>query len=494
MNIKITQTTGLHMRLTPQLIVLMRLMALPSFELQQEVAKALEENPLLEEDTTADGTETLRLDDAAKLLEYLSGGPAGPARGAAEPEVDEERRRPELADSMDRDLRGHLLEQLHQEILDPHLLPIGEWIIENLDERGFLDKDCLVIALHLGAENAEVMAVLDRIHHFDPVGTAARDSQECLLIQARAYFPGRQHLARLIEEYLPALKERRYPAIARGLGISIPDVIDEEARLLTLNPIPARGFGGSDAATVMPDVHVIQVDGELVVRVNDDGQPKLRISRAFRKTLQDKAANPEVRAYIQSRLNAAKWFVRAVYERQRTIHKVTESIVRFQRAFFEKGPEHLRALTLRDVADEVGVAESTVSRATKGKYVSTPRGVFELKYFFSSGVSTSDGMGEVAARSVRETIRRIIADEAPSRPLSDQEIVAHLQQSGVAIARRTVAKYREELGLGSSTERRHQRCSPKRGRGGSDERPGIPVAAPILGEARIVGESLHADE
>ena len=494
MNIKITQTTGLHMRLTPQLIVLMRLMALPSFELRQEVAKALEENPLLEEDTSADGTETLRLDDAAKLVEYLSGGPAGPARGAAELEVDGEQRRPELADSMDRDLRGHLLEQLHQEILDPHLLPIGEWIIENLDERGFLDKDCLVIALHLGAENAEVMAVLDQIHHFDPLGAAARDSHECLLIQARAYFPGRQHLARLIEEYLPALKERRYPAIARGLGISIPDVIAEEARLLTLNPIPARGFGGSDAATVMPDVHVIQVDGDLVVRVNDDGQPKLRISRAFRKTLQDKAANPEVRAYIQARLNAAKWFVRAVYERQRTIHKVTESIVGFQRPFFEKGPEHLRALTLRDVANQVGVAESTVSRATKGKYVSTPRGVFELKYFFSSGVSTSDGMGEVAARSVRETIRRIIADEAPSRPLSDQEIVAHLQQSGVAIARRTVAKYREELGLGSSTERRHQRCSLKRGRGGSDERPGIAVAAPILGEARIVGESLHADE
>src|SRR5215470_13492375 len=368
MNMKITQTLGLHVRLTPQLIVLMRLMALPSFELRQEVAKALEENPLLEEDSSAESTETLPLDDT-KLLEYLSHGPGGPVRGAAELEVNEEQRRPELADSMDRDLRGHLLEQLHEEIMDPHLLPIGEWIIENLDERGFLDKDCVVIALNLGAENAEVMAVLDRIHHFDPVGTAARDSQECLLIQARAYFPGRQHLARLIEEYLPALKERRYPAIARGLGISIPDVLEEEARLLTLNPIPARGFGGSDAATVRPDVHVIQVDGDLVVRVNDDGQPKLRISRAFRKTLQDKEANPEVRAYIQARLNAAKWFVRAV---------------------------------------------------------------FELKYFFGSSVSTSDGMGEVAARSVRETIRRIIADEDPSRPLSDQEIVVHLQQSGVA--------------------------------------------------------------
>ena len=493
MNMKITQTLGLQMRLTPQLIVLMRLMALPSFELRQEVAKALEENPLLEEDSSAESTETLPLDDT-KLLEYLSDGPAGPVRGAAELEVNEEQRRPELADSMDHDLRGHLLEQLREEIVDPNLFPVGEWIIENLDERGFLDKDCLVIALHLGAENAEVTAVLDRIHHFDPIGTAARDSQECLLIQARAYFPDRPHLARLIEEYLPALKERRYPAIARGLGISIPDVLEEEARLLTLNPIPARGFGGSDAATVRPDVHVIQVDGDLVVRVNDDGQPKLRISRAFRKTLQDKEANPEVRAYIQARLNAAKWFVRAVYERQRTIHKVTESIVRFQRAFFEKGPEHLRALTLRDVADQVGVAESTVSRATKGKYVSTPRGVFELKYFFGSSVRTSDGMGEVAARSVRETIRRIIADEVPSRPLSDQEIVAHLQQSGVAIARRTVAKYREELGLGSSTERRHLRCSPKRGRGSSDERPGVAVAAPVLGEARVVGEGLHADE
>src|SRR5262252_423437 len=246
MNIKITQTTGLHMRLTPQLIVLMRLMALPSFELRQEVAKALEENPLLEEDTSADGTETLRLDDAAKLLEYLSGGPAGPARGATELEVDEEQRRPEFAESMEQDLRDHLLEQLHEEVLDPNLLPIGEWIIENLDERGFLDKDCLVIALQLGAERDEVTAVLDRIQHFDPVGTAARDSQECLLIQARAYFPDRPHLSSLIQEYLPALKERRYPVIARGLGISVPEVLEEEARLLTLNPIPARGFGRGD--------------------------------------------------------------------------------------------------------------------------------------------------------------------------------------------------------------------------------------------------------
>jgi len=461
MELKMVPKLGLH--LTPQLIVMMRLLGLQAFELRQEVAKTLEENPLLEEDSSTADTDELPLDDDVKLLEYLSGGPSGPPRDAPEPEADEERRRPEIAESVDQDLRDHLLEQLHEEIVDPNLLPIGEWIIENLDERGFLDKDCLVIALQLGAEDDEVTAMLDRIHHFDPIGTAARDSQECLLIQARAFFPGRPHLARLIQDFLPALKERRYPAIARGLGISIPEVLEEEARLLTLNPIPARGFGCADPITVTPDVHVLQVDGEFVVRVNDDGQPKLRISRAFRKMLQDKDTNAEARMYLQSRLSAAKWFVRAVHERQRTIRKVTESIVRFQRAFFEQGPQHLRPLCLKDVAEEVRVAESTVSRATKGKYVSTPRGVFELKHFFGSGVSTTDGAGEVSARSVQEAIRRIIADEVPGAPLSDQEIGEHLQRvGGVAIARRTVAKYREELGLGSSTERRHQRPGTNR--------------------------------
>jgi len=463
MNMKMVPRLGLTTHLTPQLIVLMRLMALPTFELRQEIARALEENPLLEENNTADDTDALALDDHARFLEYLSGGPSGPPRGAVEVEVDEDRRQPELAESMEQDLRDHLLEQLHEEVVDPDLLPIGEWIIENLDERGFLDKDCLVIALQLGAERDEVTAVLDRIQRFDPLGTAARDSQECLLIQARAYFPDRPHLSSLIQEFLPALKERRYPAIARGLGISVPEVLEEEARLLTLNPIPARGFGHADPITVTPDVHVLQVDGEFVVRVNDSGQPKLRISRAFRKMLADKDENPEARAYLRARLTGAKWFVRAVYERQRTIHKVTESIVRFQRAFFEKGPEHLRPLSLRDVAEQVGVAESTVSRATKGKYVSTPRGVFELKHFFGSGVSTTDGAGEVSARSVQEAIRRIIAGETPGTPLSDQEIVEQLQRvGGVAIARRTVAKYREELGLGSSTVRRHQRPGTKK--------------------------------
>jgi len=363
---------------------------------------------------------------------------------------------------MDQDLRAHLLEQLYVEIADPNLSSIGEWIIENLDERGFLDKDCLVIALQLGAERDEVTAVLDQIHHFDPIGTAARDSQECLLIQARAYYPDRPNLARLIQEFLPALKERRYPAIARSLGIGIPEVHEEEERLITLNPVPARGFGRHDASTVRPDVHVIQVDGDFVVRVNDDGQPKLRISRALLKTLQDKDANSEDRAYLRARLGAAKSFVRAVYERQRTIYKVTGSIVRFQRSFFEKGPEHLRPLSLKDVAEDAGVAESTVSRATRGKYASTPRGVFELKYFFGASVGTIDGAQDVSARSARETIRRIIADEAPGCPLSDQDIVGHLQRlTGVTIARRTVTKYRDELGLGSSAERRHHRPNAK---------------------------------
>ena len=452
-------TLGLQQRLTPQLILLMRLITLPCQELRQEVLKALEENPGLEEDGSDEDAETLVPDDDAKFLEYLEGGKSGSVRVAAEIEADaDDRLRPEPSVSSRPDLREHLLGQLHDELVDPVLLEIGEWIIENLDERGFLDKDCVVIALHLGAEVDQVTTILSRIQGFDPVGTAARDSQDCLLLQARHYFPGYPHLARLIQDHLPALKERRYPAIARALGISVAEVVEEEARLLTLNPVPARGFGHHDPTTITPDVHVIQVGPDFVVRVDDDGQPKLRLSRACRQMLQDRqSANPEDRAYIKARLTAAKWFVRAVYERQRTIHKVTESIVRFQHEFFEHGPQHLRALALRDVADEIGVAESTVSRVTNGKYVSTPRGVFELKYFFGSGFRTASGAGEVSARSVRESIRRLVAAEDAGRPLSDQRIVALLKHlHGVELARRTVAKYREEMSIGSSSERRQQ--------------------------------------
>ena len=475
MSLDLSMKLGLQQRLSPQLILLMRLMTLPSQELRQEVLKALEENPVLEEDSSDEDAEGLASDDDTKLLEYLDGGMPGLSRPAPEVEADaEDRPRPEPSTSTGPDLREHLLEQLHDELVDSSLLPIGEWIIENLDERGFLDTDCVVIALHLGAEADEVTRVLSQIQGFDPMGAAARDSRDCLLIQARRYFPERPHLARLIQDHLPALKERRYPAIARALGISVAEVVEEEARLLTLNPVPARGFGQQDATTISPDVHVIQVGTEFVVRVDDDGQPKLRLSRSCRQMLRDQqATNPEDRAYIRARLAAAKWFVRAVYERQRTIHKVTASIVRFQHDFFERGPEHLRALLLRDVADEIGIAESTVSRVTKGKYVSTPRGVFELKYFFGSGVRTADGTGEVSARSVRESIRRLVAAENPECPLSDEQITEHLKRlNGVEIARRTVAKYREELSIGSSNERRRRRL-----RGSIPESVPSPVAS-----------------
>lgn len=452
--------TRLEVRLTPQLILMMRLVTLPSLELRQEVLKALEENPGLEEDSSDEDAEEPVPDDDTRLLEYLEDGAPGLVRSAVEVEPDaDDRPRPEPSASTRPDLREHLLEQLHDDLVDPALLEIGEWIIENLDERGFLDKDCVVIALHLGAEVDQVTKVLNRIQRFDPVGSAARDSRECLLVQAQHSFPEYPHLAGLIQDHLPALKERRYPAIARALGISVAEVVEEEARLLTLNPVPSRGFGLEDSATITPDVHVIQVGSNFVVRVDDDGLPKLRLSGACRQMLRDRqAASAEDRAYIRARLTAAKWFVRAVYERHRTIHKVTESIVRFQHDFFEHGPQQLRALALRDVADEIGVAESTVSRVTSGKYVSTPRGVFELRYFFGSGFRTASGTGEVSSRSVRESIRLLVAAEDPGRPLSDQQITAHIRRlTGVELARRTVAKYREEMSMGSSCERRQQR-------------------------------------
>jgi len=232
-------------------------------------------------------------------------------------------------------------------------------------------------------------------------------------------------------------------------------VLKEEARLLLLNPWPARGFGDEAATYVAPDVHILKVGRDLVVRVNDDGLPKLRVSAHFRRILHDaRGARSEEVAYVRARVEAAKWFIQCVYERQRTILKVTEAIVERQRDFFEHGRQYLRPMILRDVADDVGVCESTVSRVTSCKYAETPQGVVELKHFFGTGIKGANGI-EVAPEAAKEMIRRIVALEDPRCPLSDQQILARLRSDhGVVIARRTVAKYRDVLGIAGSSVRK----------------------------------------
>ncbi len=464
MNLHQRPELSLQQRLTPQLILLMELLARPCLELREEIAEAVDDNPALEaiidhESAPAlpDSGDTSVRSDEARLLEHLYGGVGGDfIRASLEPEAYEED-----GDRFDRLASGsaglaeHLLGQLREEIDDERSRSIGEWLIGNLDASGFLDEDVDSIAARLAVAPDDVRAVLARIQAFDPVGAGARDARECLLIQARIRFPDRPHLASLIEHHLPDLMARRYSCIARALGIGVEDVHDEQSRLLSLNPRPARGFGREAASYVVPDVRIFKVGSDFVVRVNDDGLPRLRVSAYYRRILRDgRGARPDEFAFARAKVAAARWFIKSIYDRQRTIQKVTEAIVRRQRPFFETGPEALRPMILRDIAGDVGLCESTVSRVTSRKYADTPQGVLELKYFFGVGIPAQDG-DNIAPEAAKTWIHRIVARENPGKPMSDEQIRAHLSSHhGVLMARRTVAKYREALGIGSSNQRR----------------------------------------
>jgi RNA polymerase sigma-54 factor len=465
---------GLEQRLTPQLILLMKLLVRPCLELRSEIAAALTDNPALEEIPDADAplpeSEQIAAADDLRFLEHLDGGAGGDLlRVGLERET-----RENDDDVLDRiapcsmGLEEHLLQQLREEILDERARSIGEWIIRNLDANGYLNEEVPAIAARLVVAPEDVATVLSRVQAFHPVGVSARDARECLLIQARLRFPERPKLARLIEDCLPDLTKRRYSLVARALGVTIDEVREEERRLLCLNPRPSRGFGDGATSYVMPDVRILRVDGRLLVRVNDDGLPRLRVNPQFRQILRNaRGVPPEELAFARAKVTGAKWFIRGIYERQRTIRRVTEAIVQRQRDFFELGPQYLRPMILTDVANDVGLSGSTVSRVTSGKYADTPLGLFELKYFFGVGISGAGGV-DIAPTAAKEMIRNIVAREDSTRPFSDQNIQARLVADyGVKIARRTVAKYRETLGIGCSNQRRHEKTLARRSGGPS---------------------------
>lgn len=373
---------------------------------------------------------------------------------ARESESDEDRPSFESMLTRPSALADHLLEQLRLELPSEFDERIGMEIVGNLDPNGYLADDVPSIAARLDVSEGDVERVLSRIQRFDPLGVAARDLRECLLVQAEVRMPEAVHLIAIIEHHLGDLERRRYKQIAKALGITQEQVFEELKRLQTLNPKPARTYSGDSPRYITPDIYVHKVGDEFVVQLNDDGLPKLRVSSYYRQVL-DRDSNAEARAYIKEKLKNAQWLIKSIEQRRRTIFKVTDSIVRFQREFLEHGVEHLRPMVLKDVADDIGMHESTVSRVTTNKYVHTPQGIFELKYFFNTSIQSVDGGDGFAAESVKEKIRQLISAEDPERPLSDQRIVQILKDKhGMDIARRTVTKYREMLGLLSSAKRK----------------------------------------
>ena len=337
---------------------------------------------------------------------------------------------------------------------------IADILIGNVDEQGYLRLSVEEAAFEAGVETAAVESVLGRVQEFEPGGVCARDLSECLSIQLREADLAaeiRKNALAIVNGHLELLETKRVDKLARELSLSRDEVAAAVEEIAKLEPKPGRDFVSEEPRYVTPDVYVYKMDDEWVIQLNDDGLPRLRVSNAYRKLLTGADSGDEAKSYIKEKLSAAQWLIKSIDQRQSTLKRVTASIVSFQREFLEHGVKALRPLVLKDVAADIGMHESTVSRATSNKYVHTPQGTLELKYFFTSSIKSASGGEGISAESVKEKIRKIIESEDSRRPYSDQHIASSLAVEGVDIARRTVAKYRELMGILPSSKRRHMK-------------------------------------
>ena len=292
---------------------------------------------------------------------------------------------------------------------------------------------------------------MKKIQAFDPVGVASRNLEECLLVQIGFLNGGHELLEKMVKCHLVELEKKRYQVIATGLGVGIEDVIEAAKVISQLEPKPGRPFSDREPQYITPDIHVFKTGDNYTIMLNGEGLPKLRISSFYLQSMYNGSSSGPVKEYIRNKMRSAIWLIKSIYQRERTIRRVMESILKFQRDFFEHGVDHLKPLILKNVAEDINMHESTISRVTTNKYCHTPHGIFELKFFFNAGVGTD---GSVASESVRNKIKEILAGENPQHPLSDQEIVELLKKQTITIARRTVAKYREMLCILPSSKRK----------------------------------------
>ncbi|MGE0528934.1 MAG: RNA polymerase factor sigma-54, partial [Bdellovibrionales bacterium] len=330
-------------------------------------------------------------------------------------------------------------------------------LISYVDDDGYVKTPLEEIAAEESVDAKELEEMMPFLQEFDPAGVGARDLKECLLIQARHVEEDTNDLVKLINEHIKDLEKKNYVGIAKAMEIELEDVIEMCKIIYAMDPKPGRAYMPQDTQFVTPDVYVYKVGDEYMVALNEDGLPRLRISNLYKNILKGDQAPSQggetAQNYIQDKLRSAVWLIKSIHQRQRTIYKVTESIVKHQQDFFEKGPGHIKPMILRDIANDIGMHESTVSRVTTNKSVHTPRGIFELKYFFNSGISKTDG-DSLASESVKLKIKNLVGEEDPRNPLSDQKIVELLKKDGIQIARRTVAKYRDMLKILPSSKRK----------------------------------------
>jgi len=459
--------------LTPSLQQAIKLLPMSTLELADLLNQEMVENPLLEEVPTeelqpaeqaqqekaeADKPTTEKTDqwDDADY-EYFFGDYLDDGYRSRTPSEVKELPPIETTLSSTGSLADHLMWQLSLQTEEDRVREIGGAIIGNLDDDGYLVASVEEIAAMGEWPVAEVEKALQHIQTFDPRGVAARDLQECLWLQLKFLGLEGTPTEKIVTEHLKLLQNHQVPEIARRLGMTIDDLKEHIEIIRNLDPKPGSRYNPQQSQYVIPDVYVVKVEDQYVAMLNEEGLPQLRISPTYRRLLDKNAgsnqANDETRAYVKDKFRSALWLIKSVDQRQKTIQKVANSIINFQREFLDHGIEYLRPLVLRDVANDIGMHESTVSRVVNNKYMHTPQGVFELKYFFHSGISSSYG-DSVSSVTIKQRIRKIIENEDPRKPLSDSKIVSILQKEGLMLARRTIAKYREELKIPTSNQRK----------------------------------------
>ncbi|OGW41509.1 MAG: RNA polymerase sigma-54 factor, partial [Nitrospirae bacterium GWD2_57_8] len=422
----------------------------------EALPETAEAAPEAEGDRTAEETKELAAEPEMGLQwdEYLSDMGDGRDQGYAGAD---EKELPSYEQTLSRraSLSEHLLWQLRLTASDETHLKGAEWIIGNIDEDGYLRASLDELAEQAGLPLAVMEQALAVVQLFDPVGVGSRDLRECLLIQARELDFEETLVELIIRDHLADLEKKRYAQIAKVLNVTLQDVMEASQIIIhEFEPKPGIPYADPDTHYVVPDIYVVKVEDRYVVQLNEDGVPRVRINPYYRKLLTRKdAVDKATRDYIEERMRSAQWLMKGMDQRNKTIYKVAESIVKFQFDFLENGISHLKPMVLKDVAEDISMHESTISRVTTSKYMHSPQGLFPMKFFFTTGFSAG-GEGDISSLTVKAAIQKMIKEEDPSSPLKDQQIVDALKERSITIARRTVAKYREELRIPPTSVRK----------------------------------------
>ena len=478
MSLGLKQTQGLMM--TPQLQQAIKLLTLTHLEMTNVIAKEMVENPMLEEtggESSMKEVESRKAETQEKSSDDFSGPELveggkdnfdwdkyidGYNNSSSTPYTKEHMSKddgPNYENMVSKgdNLQEHLEWQLRMENLTEEEWKFARGIIHNLNDEGYLDEDLKALLSECTLHEEDALEILKMIQHLDPVGCAASDLQECLLIQARALEDSVPLVTLILKDHLDSFINKDHSAIAKELGVELEQIKDAEMIIHTLRPKPGRIINPEETQYVVPDIYVKNIGGVPTVQLNDEGVPTLKISKLYQNLLKQGAAakDDETSEYVQEKLRSALWLIKSIENRQKTIEKVSIAIVKYQPEFFKKGVAYMKPMILKDIANEIGMHESTVSRVTTNKFMHTPLGTFELKFFFNAGIGGKNGGIDIASESLKLKIKELISKEDTKKPLSDQKIADILSKSDIKVARRTVAKYRESMDILPSSKRKN---------------------------------------